>query len=54
MSALLGAESTSRFLLASQPIGRRIVVVCSVLVSLAVIAMIVSAAHGQQPSPMWM
>jgi iron complex transport system permease protein len=46
MSVLMGAESTSKFLLASQPIGRRITIVCSVLTVLIVIVMIVSAAHG--------
>lgn len=51
MSALLGADTTTRFLLASQPIGRRITIICGALVALGVATMIMSAAHGPAAIP---
>lgn len=51
MSVLSGAESTSKFLLASYPINRRIVIVCGVLTAVIVLVMILSAAHGPANIP---
>lgn len=51
MSSALATEGTTRFLLASQPISRRVVVVCSVLALVLVGVMIISAAHGPANIP---
>lgn len=51
MSSVPGAHSTTRFLLASLPIGRRIAIVCAALIGVGLIAIIVSAAHGPAAIP---
>jgi hypothetical protein len=48
---LIGAESTSKFLLASQPIGKRIAIVCGVLIGLMGVVIVLSAAHGPANIP---
>lgn len=48
---MIGAESTSKFLLAAYPIGRRIAIVCGVLIGLMVVVIVLSAAHGPAQIP---
>ena len=46
MSATLSNESSTKFLLASQPLRRRLVIICGTLGILILAATIFSAAHG--------
>ncbi len=48
---MLTTDSTSRFLLHSQPLGRRLMIVCGVLTGLMAIVVILSAAHGPARIP---
>lgn len=50
MSAFAG-EGSSKFLLASQPITRRLVIISAVLLALLAAAIVVSAAHGAAAIP---
>jgi iron complex transport system permease protein len=51
MSSLTGDALSSRFLLASQPINRRLAALSAALAALLVLAMVVSAAHGAARIP---
>lgn len=50
MSAVAG-EGTAKFLLASLPLNRRLLIISAGLIGLLVLAVIISAAHGAAPIP---